>query len=275
MKTPIETIHLFPKLDAALINLLQSLRPEDWHKPTLAKQWTVKDIAAHLLDGNLRFVSMLRDGYFDTPTEKINTYAELVNFLNRINADWVKAMKRISPALLISLLETSGKEYGECLSKLDPFGQAIFSVAWAGESESLNWFHIAREYTEKWHHQMQIREAVNAGALMSDEFFKPVVETFMQAMPHGYRACQAKAGTTISITVQQNSELNFTLSKEANEWKFTAAKTNSTATVKIAGEVFWKLFTKGMSPHDAKIKSKWTGEETLIDPFYNLIAVMA
>jgi hypothetical protein len=34
-------------------------------------------------------------------------------------------------------------------------------VAWAGEAESKNWFHVARDYSEKWHHQQQIREAVS------------------------------------------------------------------------------------------------------------------
>ncbi|MEJ7682555.1 MAG: hypothetical protein WKG06_32810 [Segetibacter sp.] len=29
---------------------------------------------------------------------------------------------------------------------------------WAGEKKSKNWFHIAREYTEKWHHQMSSRQ---------------------------------------------------------------------------------------------------------------------
>jgi uncharacterized damage-inducible protein DinB len=59
----IETVHLFPLLDAKLIELLRSLSPDDWNKPTVARLWTVKDVAAHLLDGNLRMLSRARDGY--------------------------------------------------------------------------------------------------------------------------------------------------------------------------------------------------------------------
>ena len=44
------TQHLFKPLDSKLIELLRSLSPEDWNRPTLAPLWTVKDIAAHLLD---------------------------------------------------------------------------------------------------------------------------------------------------------------------------------------------------------------------------------
>jgi hypothetical protein len=35
-------------------------------------------------------------------------------------------------------------------------------VAWAGEAESTNLFDTAREYTERWHHDMQIRSPLGA-----------------------------------------------------------------------------------------------------------------
>jgi hypothetical protein len=57
------------------------------------------------------------------------------------------------------------------LKELDPFAEAIFSVGWAGEEKSLNWFHIAREYTEKWHHQQQIRLAVGQEQICTQETF--------------------------------------------------------------------------------------------------------
>jgi hypothetical protein len=64
------------------------------------------------------------------------------------------------------LLEYSDKQFFDFLKTLNPNDKAIFSVAWAGESESENWFDVAREYTEKWHHQMQIRLALNKPILM-------------------------------------------------------------------------------------------------------------
>ncbi len=55
---PIPTLHLFPVLDKLLIDLLFSLSPEEWNKPTVARLWTVKDIAAHLLDGSVRCIAL-------------------------------------------------------------------------------------------------------------------------------------------------------------------------------------------------------------------------
>ena len=146
--TPIQVLPLFPGLDDKLSELLRSLSSEDWQQPTLARKWTVKDVAAHLLDGNLRTLSFVRDRYFGEKPERIEIYQDLVVYLNQLNAEWVAAAKRLSPGVIIDLLEITGKEYYEVLSALDPWEDAVFSVAWAGDEISKNWFHVAREYTE-------------------------------------------------------------------------------------------------------------------------------
>ncbi|HYE54036.1 MAG TPA: maleylpyruvate isomerase family mycothiol-dependent enzyme, partial [Chitinophagaceae bacterium] len=195
----IRTAHLFEPLDKKLIELLRSLNAEDWNKPTVAKLWTVKDVAAHLLDTNIRTVSMSRDNYFGESPGDISSYEQLVDFLNRLNADWVNAMKRMSPAVLTDLLEWTGQQYIEHIRQLDPNAQAIFSVGWAGEDVSVNWFHIAREYTEKWHHQQQIREAVNKPGIITDELYHPFLQTFMMALPFTYRNTNAPDGTVVKV----------------------------------------------------------------------------
>ncbi|HEY9196370.1 MAG TPA: maleylpyruvate isomerase N-terminal domain-containing protein, partial [Mucilaginibacter sp.] len=155
----IEVKHLFKPLDDKLIELLESLTPEDWDKQTVAKAWKVKDVVSHLLEGNIRTLSMQKEGYYSEQPPAINSYQDLVNWLNLLNAEWVKASRRISPNLLIVLHKATNGLVNEYYSSLDLNGPAVFAVNWAGESESLNWMHLAREYTEKWHHQQQIREA--------------------------------------------------------------------------------------------------------------------
>ena len=190
----ISTSHLFALLDDLLVRLLRGLTAEDWKRPT-TPNWTVKDTAAHLLDSNVRRLSIGRDGFwgesFDPKTE------DLTEFVNRLNRNWVAACKRISPALLIDLLESTGKQMSAYIASLDPSGPATFPVSWAGESNSLNSFDIAREYTEKWHHQQQIRDAVGKPGILSRELYAPVIETFMLALPFCYRNTKAPIGTVI------------------------------------------------------------------------------
>ena len=123
----VKTLHLFPVLDNLLIDLLKSLCNDEWHLPTIAKLWTVKDIASHLLDGNLRTLSFSRDNYFGETTTNINSYTDLVEYLNLLNSNWINATKRLSPTVLIELLEITGKQYSEHLQTLNPFETAIFS----------------------------------------------------------------------------------------------------------------------------------------------------
>jgi uncharacterized protein (TIGR03083 family) len=277
MEIPIETIHLFPKLDEKLLAVLRSLQPGDWAKPTLAKRWTVKDVATHLLDGNIRMLSMARDNFFGETPDKIESYQDLVAFLNRLNAEWVKATKRISPSVLIELLEITGKEYSACIAQLDPFKQAMFSVAWAGEEKSLNWFHIAREYTEKWHHQQQIREAVNQSApLMTREFYYPLIDTFMQALPHTYRDVVPESGQAIQISVESEIGGDWFMIYEKDNWNLSKDKpTQIHANVALGPETAWKLFTKALSGSEAQKHIRFTGDETLGKPILSMLSVMA
>src|SRR3954471_23969678 len=103
---PILVSHLFPLLDKKLIELLKALSDSDWSLMALPK-WTVKDIAAHLLDGNMRRLSMGRDGFWG---EKFSeSSGSIQEFLNGLNHDWVKACRRLSPRMLIELLEVTGR----------------------------------------------------------------------------------------------------------------------------------------------------------------------
>ena len=74
---PLLTAHLFPTLDARLIDLLRSLTPDDWERQTVAPKWKVKDVAAHLLDTQLRKLSFGRDRYTLSPPTAIASYRAL------------------------------------------------------------------------------------------------------------------------------------------------------------------------------------------------------
>ena len=197
---PIEVAHLLPVLDQKLVSLLKSLTPAEWEAQTIARLWKVKDVAAHLLDGNIRVLSICRDGFYGEKAD-IRSHEDLVRFLNGLNADWVKAMRRVSPQMLIALHEATGPLYCNYFSALDPFGKSVLAVDWAGEAESKNWMETAREYTEKWLHQQQIRDAVHKPGLMSRELFYPFIDIFMLALPHTFRSISAEEGTVVKITI--------------------------------------------------------------------------
>jgi uncharacterized protein (TIGR03083 family) len=275
MNPPIKTIHLFPILDQKLIELLRSLTPDEWDLPTVAKRWTVKDVAAHILDTNLRTLSIDKYDYMGDPPVNVQSNQELINYLNRLNADWVAAFKRVSPAVLIELLETSCKQYSAYLSTLDPFAQAIFSVGWAGEDVSANWFNIAREYTEKWHHQQQIREAVNKPGIMTEELYHPFLDTFMRALPFTYRNTSAPEGTVLQFTLTGTGGGDWYLVRK-DKWELTQTPaTPPTAHTSIDGSIAWKLFSKSWRRGDVQQYMNIQGDHLLGDVVLDMISVMA
>lgn len=275
-KIEIETLHLFPILEKMLIELLQSLTDEEWQAQTVAKLWKVKDVVSHLLDGNLRALSTSRDDYFGEPANNIETYQDLVDYLNHLNMSWTNATKRLSPLILISLLEASGKEYYNHLQSLNPYDPAIFSVAWAGQETSPNWFHIAREYTEKFLHQQQIRDAVDKPGIMTKELFTPFLDTLMYAFPHTFKDVPALPGTTVSIKVTTDIGGQWSIQKTDTHWELVKEKViDPQAQVTIDPTTAWKLFSKSWRPEEIMDKVEFQGDKALGEHALSMVAVMA
>lgn len=272
---PIDVAHLLPVLDRKLIELLKSLTPDEWQQQTVAKLWTVKDVAAHLLDGNIRILSILRDNYFGEQPS-INSNQDLIDFLNRLNADWVKAMKRVSPQMLIFLLELTSQPFCNYFKSLNPFDKSILAVDWAGETESKNWMEIAREYTEKWLHQQQIRDAVGKPGLVTRELYYPFIDIFMLALPHTFRATDAEKGTTIKVTVASDIGGSWFLTRNNEKWMLiNNYQEKATTEIIIDPDTAWKLFSKSLQPEQVKNKIKIIGEQKLAETVLTMVSVMA
>ena len=277
MQTPPPVIvqHLFEPLDDSLMNLLYSLTPAEWEMQTVARLWKVKDVAAHLLDGNIRTLSLQKERYFGVTTPEINTYDDLVDWLNKLNAEWVTAARRMSPSVLLLLHEATRKQTSAYYKSLNLFDKAVFAVSWAGETESLNWLHIAREYTEKWLHQQQIRDAVQKPGIMTRAFFYPFIDTCMYALTYTYRNINAATGTTIELHVEGEAGGSWFLTKTAEQWTLTDAKENVAARISFPADIAWKLFSKSLRPADVRTRITVTGDEALGLHALNMISVMA
>jgi uncharacterized protein (TIGR03083 family) len=272
---PVPVIHLFPVLEEKLIQLLHSLTAEEWSKPTIARLWTVKDVAAHLLDGNLRVLSHLRDNYFGDPPATIASYNDLLLYLNKLNADFVTGMKRVSPATLLQLMESTGRQYCAQVASLEPFATALFAVSWAGDTVSPNWFHVAREYTERWHHQQQIRDALGKPGIMQRELYHPVLATFMLALPYTYRNTPAAPNSLVKISITGEAGGDWWLIKK-DDWQLTMEQDLPVAAhTSIDGTIAWKLFTKSWRRKDVENYITVEGDLSLGAPVLEMITVMA
>jgi uncharacterized protein (TIGR03083 family) len=272
---PILCAHLLRKVDEELIGLLRSLAPGEWDLQTIAPAWKVRDVAAHLLDTALRKLSMVRDSFYADAVE-IRTPQDLVTLVNRLNGEGVTVYRRLSPPVLIDLMKMACEQCARFHESLDPFAPAVFPVSWAGEEKSLNWFDTARELTERWHHQQQIRFATNRPGIMIPELYHPVLDCFVRGLPHLYRDVDAPPGTVLLLEISGECGGNWFLSRGFTGWTFeNGAAGDLAARVFIPEALAWRLFTKGIDRETARAQVQIEGDAELGEKVLGLIGIVA
>jgi uncharacterized protein (TIGR03083 family) len=272
---PVNLVPLLPGLHRELMTLLRGLEPADWLKPTACALWSVKDIVAHLLDTCLRRLSFGRDR-LQISRRSFADYADLVGYLNQLNAQWVETMRRVSSAVLIDLLDRAEPQLHAYLSSLEPEAPAPIGVAWAGEELSSNWFDLGREYTERWIHQQQIREAVGAAGLTSRSWLYPALDIFVRALPFTYRSIEAPPGTAVRLEITGEAGGVWTVARSDSGWGlFAGPHPSPGAVVTLDQDAAWKLFSKGLSPERARREIRIEGDPSLGRPVLGALAIMA
>jgi Mycothiol maleylpyruvate isomerase N-terminal domain len=272
--TPTYTVELFPPLHAELLALLRRLGPDDWLRPTIAGSWRVRDIAAHLLDGNLRKLSGGRDGH-RLASRPLTSFASIVDFINDLNAGGVAYAGRLSPRVLTDLLEVTGEWVARYVATLEPHAQSTIAVAWAGEDRSENWMDTGREYTERWHHQMQIREAVGAPGLLERRWYQPVLDLSVRALPRAYDRVAAPSGTAVVFEVEADGENVWSMVRDDARWRMVrGAATDPAARLRIGADAAWKLLFNALPPDAARVHVAIDGDRRLAEPLLAARAVM-
>jgi uncharacterized protein (TIGR03083 family) len=262
-------------VDEELIGLLRSLTPGEWDLQTIAPLWKVRDVAAHLLDTVLRKLSLVRDSWFVEAVE-IRSPQDVADLVNRLNREGVTVYRRLSPSVLIDLMRVACHQSAVFHESLDPFAPATFPVSWAGEVRSPNWFDTARELTERWHHQQQIRLATNRPGIMVRELYYPVLDCFVRGLPYLYRGVEAPSGTVLLLEVSGECGGKWLLYRGSDGWHFvneTAPKVASHVTIRQ--ELAWRIFTKGIERQAARAQVEIAGDLGLGEKVLELIAIVA
>lgn len=271
---PIIVVELFPELRRNLLELLESLGDEEWNLPASARLWSVKDVALHLLGGDIGILSRKRDA-FSPPGPPIGNWEELVKIINDLNQAWLQAARRLSTRVLSDLLAHLGPQVEAYFASLDPFAMGD-SVSWAGSGPAPVWLDIAREYTERWHHQQQIRDAAGRSGLYEERLFAPVLDTFVRALPHTFRSVDAAPGTAVQLIIEGASGGQWCVRKTSADWELLLGRdSNAKAQVTIASEDAWKIFTRGLRGEEACKCVQMDGHPNLAHKVIEMVSVIA
>src|ERR1700737_2928180 len=270
---PILCAHLLRRVDEKLVDLLGSLEPSEWDLQDIAPLWKVRDVAAHLLDTVLRKLSMVRDSCY-VEAVSVRSPQDVIALVNRLNAEGVTVYRRLSPTVLIDMMKAACQQSARFHESLDPFAPARFAVSWAGEETSLNWFDTARELTERWHHQQQIRLATNRPGIMTPDLYHPVLDCFVRGLPHVYRDVEAPVGTVVELEILGECGGRWFLSKGSTRRDLASRSDGQfAARVMIPEALAWRLFTKGVDRDSARAQIKVEGDRDLGEKVLHLTAI--
>ncbi len=262
---PVDTRRLFRPVSSGLVALLRDLAAAHWERPTIAGDWLVRDVVAHLLDSTLRRLSFHRDGMRPPPPpHPIDSDRDFVGFINGLNAAWVAAARRLSPRVLTDLYERAGGEAADFFEAVPLDAPALFPVSWAGEDASAGWFDVGREFTELWHHQAQIRLAIGAADLDDPRYLAAVLDVAVRGLPHAFRSVPAEPGDTIALNIDGASGGRWTLARAATRWTLSRGEPAApVARIALSDDSAWKLLFNALSNEEAAAAIRVDGRADL------------
>jgi uncharacterized protein (TIGR03083 family) len=271
---PILVTDRFSEMLNVLLELLRGLSMEDWERPTAAAGWTVKDVTLHLLGDDIGILSRRRD-HFVASLVSISSWDELVTWLNQQNESWVRVTRRISSRLLCDLLKFTGDQVSEYFRSLD-LNALGGAVSWAGPDPAPVWLDVAREFTERWHHQQHIRDAVGKPGLTEPRYLAPVFAAFVHALPHTYRQVDAAEGTCVTLTIAGDSGDSWSVVREQNRWQLYVGKPEQpNVEVVLPEQIAWRVFTKGVSKEVAHTRTIFHGDQALGARMLDTVSIIA
>jgi len=258
---------------AELVRLLGSLTEEESNLPTVCEGWTVRDLAVHLLGDDLSFLSRNRDAHGnqgDSPPE----WDALVELLDAANNRWVEAARFLSTRLLAELLESTGRMVAQFLENVDPSAPGE-AVSWASSDPAPWWLVGAREFTERWVHHQQIRDALDKPGLNGPSFVAPVLATVMHGVPRAYLGVDAAEETTVAIDVTGRAGFSWAVRRGEDGWKLYEGLTREAdARVSIDQDTAWRFLMGMLNANETRRKATVEGDKKLAKPIFSAVSAI-
>jgi uncharacterized protein (TIGR03083 family) len=231
---------------ARLLDLLRDLRQEDWQRESPCPGWTVLGLAGHLLGDDVGLLSRRRDGYMGTPPPEGLSESEFVDWLDELQMEWVRAARRMSPQLVIDLLEWTGPRLVAALGEED-LTERAGPVSWAGPTPAPRWLDQLRELSEYWIHRQQLLEAVGRPVDLDAELLRPILLGLRWALPYRLSRADLAPTSAVQVTIGEPINERWTLTASSGSWDFSeAASEHVIAHASLTADEAWRLLTNNL-----------------------------
>lgn len=271
---PVDVLPVMEQERAEFVRFLESLTAEDAGAPTICDGWTVGDIAVHLLGGDLSFLARNRDRKESTLEVRADGWDDLVSGLDALNERWVSGGRFLSTRLTAELLEVTGRLMSEFLKEVDSKA-AGETVSWAGPDPAPWWLVAAREFTERWVHHQQIRDALDRPGLNGPSFVAPILATAMHGVRPAYLEVDAPEQTTVTIDVTGRAGFSWAVRRDAEGWKlYEGLSREATTRLTLEQDTAWRFLMMMATAADTRAKVSVEGDPAYAKPFFNAVSAI-
>jgi len=245
-----------------LSELLSGLAGPDWELPSPCPGWSVLGLCCHLLGDDLGLLARHRDGYYGTPGPDRATEAEFTGWLDELQAEWVRAGRRLSPRLVKDLLRWCGPQIAGMFRGEDPWARTA-SVSWAGHGPVPAWLDQARELSEYWIHRQQILQALGRPSDLHADLAGPVLDGLRWAYPYRLAQAPVQPGDTVTIAITGSVTRTWQLVAGKPGWDYRSQPgPRVIASLTMTTEQAWRLLTNNL-PATAQQHLAASGNNTI------------
>ena len=261
-EAPWDYAGLFAVERGRLLELLAGLRATDWERPSPCPGWTVLGLCCHLVADDLGQLARNRDGHFGTPGPA-GPEADFAAWLDELQAEWVRAARRLSPRLVTDLLAWAGPQISAMFAGQDASARTA-SVSWAGPDPVPAWLDQARELSEYWIHRQQILQALARPSDLRADLAGPVLDGLRWAYPYRLAGAPAQPGDTVTISVTGPPHRTWHLVAAETGWQFADQPgPRLAANLAMTAEQAWRLLTSNL-PAAGQADLTVSGDDAII-----------
>ncbi len=216
------------------------------------------DLLAHVVGDVVGRIGGLRGDGDRNPARVGESLGELVD---RTNQEWAVACRRLSPQLMIEMLEWAGPVADQLwLSRrLDEPG---LGVSWAGVDPAPLWLDAAREVTEYWVHERQLRKAVgNHVEGLPD--VATVLDVFARGLP--YTLGHFNFRDDVDRIRIESAGRSWRFRRHGGQWWYSDEADRDEAVVAFDSELLWRRWTRQPSTPPIDLDSLTLPERAVFD----------
>ena len=121
-----------------------------------------------------------------------------------------------------------------------------------------------------------IRDAVGRPDLYEPALFAPVIDAFVRALPHTFRAVDASVGASLQLTISGAAGGHWVVRREDSAWTLLVGEDPAAQShIRLAAEDAWKIFTRGLRGPQARARADIRGDLTLGSRVLEMTSVIA